>query len=425
MLNNKSLPVSNIMWSLMAKLFAMVFYFCADVFYARTLGVVLYAEWVFFFSIAHMAFYIGWFGINTSVKVHISKNNCRDNCVGAAIKVRLFFSIIITTAIFLIVPLFVDKIGYPYPYAELKNLLYIMSGMLFFNSLTDFYKQLYVGTQEFKMLCAVTAFEYFLYCFFSVAFLKIYNNPVSIAIGYCIAGMVITVGSFLLLIKKYNYKLVKKGTKDKELQKKIVEYALPLVVTSIGGLILMEMDTFMLGLLGTEQQVAAYSIAKQLVSKATNVNMAIWTGTVASLVMITKERYEEKKKEFKNVNKLNNVVAICISLCFIIFGDVAIKVIYGKAYLEASKILIMLVPYYILYCCSSFYAGFLDFMGRARRRAVWYTSVIVINLSLNYILIPIYGGAGAAVATIISLIPYTIYCIYDIRNIFINKYSFL
>ena len=64
-------------------------------------------------------------------------------------------------------------------------------------------------------------------------------------------------------------------------------------------------------------------------------------------------------------------------------------------------------------------------MGRARRRAVWYTSVIVINLSLNYVLIPIYGGAGAAVATVISLIPYTIYCIYDIRNIFINKFSFL
>lgn len=77
----------NILWSLLAKVFAMVFYFCADVFYARTLGVAKYAEWVFFFSIAHMAFYIGWFGINTSVKVHITRDEQKDNCLGAGLKI--------------------------------------------------------------------------------------------------------------------------------------------------------------------------------------------------------------------------------------------------------------------------------------------------------------------------------------------------
>lgn len=47
----KNTLFSNIVWSLLAKIFAMVFYFCADVFYARTLGVEKYAEWVFFFQL--------------------------------------------------------------------------------------------------------------------------------------------------------------------------------------------------------------------------------------------------------------------------------------------------------------------------------------------------------------------------------------
>ena len=58
----KDTLLTNIIWSFVAKLFAMVFYFLADIFYARFLGVNNYAEWVFFFSIANMAFCVGWFG---------------------------------------------------------------------------------------------------------------------------------------------------------------------------------------------------------------------------------------------------------------------------------------------------------------------------------------------------------------------------
>ena len=77
--------VSNIMWSFLAKICAMFFYFIADVFYARFLGIDAYAEWVFFFSVANMAFCMGWFGINISSKVHITKSEEREKCFGAAI----------------------------------------------------------------------------------------------------------------------------------------------------------------------------------------------------------------------------------------------------------------------------------------------------------------------------------------------------
>lgn len=179
----------------------------------------------------------------------------------------------------------------------------------------------------------------------------------------------------------------------------------------------MEMDTFMLGLFGTEKQVAVYSIAKQLVSKATNVNMAIWTGSVASLAVITKENFEDRKRKFKSVSRLNNIAALLISGCFILFGKAAIGFVYGDAYMDASEILIILIPYYFFYCSSSLYANFLDFMGRAKIRAFWFVSVIVINISLNYLMIPVYGAFGAAIATIVSLVPYTCYCLNDVRKI--------
>ena len=145
-----------------------------------------------------------------------------------------------------------------------------------------------------KKLCTITFIEYFSYCLFTICFLFIYDNPTSIAFGYCVAGTIILICNIRITSKNYSGQAILQGIKDLQLVNKILKYAIPLVLTSIGSLVLMEMDTFMLGLFGTKQQVSIYSIAKQLVSKATNVNMAIWTGTVSSLVMITKENFNEK-----------------------------------------------------------------------------------------------------------------------------------
>lgn len=413
--------VSNIMWSFLAKICAMFFYFIADVFYARFLGIDAYAEWVFFFSVANMAFCMGWFGINISSKVHITKSEEREKCFGAAIGVRMEVSIVLFFIIIGSAPFIASAIGYPQPYINLKKLIYIMGGMVFLNSFTEFFKQFYIGIQKFKELCLITLVEYFSYCLFSIFFLFIDSAPTSIAFEYCAAGVVVLVCNALIVSKKYNTDLVLQGIKNLQQQKKILKYAMPLVLTSLGGLVLMEMDTFMLGLFCTKEQISVYSIAKQLVSKATNVNMAIWTGTVASLAMITKENFEEKKTKFIRVSRLNNAASLIICVCFVLFGKTAIRFVYGNEYMAAGNILILLIPYYFLFCMSSLYANFLDFMGHAKTRAFWFVSVIVINICLNYLLIPIYGASGAAIATIVSLIPYTIYCLCDVQKMYKNN----
>ncbi|MDE7414898.1 MAG: oligosaccharide flippase family protein [Lachnospiraceae bacterium] len=416
--------ISNIMWSFLAKLFAMLFYFIADVFYARFLGIDAYAEWVFFFSVANMAFCIGWFGINISSKVHIAKSDERENCFGAAIGVRLGISSILFIVMIGTAPFIAGKIGYPQPYSNLGILMYIMGGMVFLNSFTEFFKQFYIGIQELRELCIITFIEYFSYCLFSIAFLLINSNPTSIAFGYCAAGMVILICNGLIISRKYDTGLMLEGIRNLPQQKKILKYAVPLVLTSLGGLVLMEMDTFMLGLFCSKEQVSVYSIAKQLVSRATNVNMAIWTGTVSSLAMITKQNFQEGKNKFKKVSRLNNATALFICLCFALFGETAIQYVYGVKYTAAGKILYLLIPYYFLYCVSSLYANFLDFMGHAKTRALWFISVILINFSFNYLLIPRSGVAGAAIATLISVIPYTLYCLYDVWHI-LNQQKYM
>ena len=91
-----------------------------------------------------------------------------------------------------------------------------------------------------------------------------------------------------------------------------------------------------------------------------------------------------------------------------LFSTIAVSVFYGIEYKMAGVVMRFLIPYYALYSISNFYGSFLDFRQQAKFRSICFISVIVINLTLNYLLIPIYGAEGAAIATDISLIPYTL-----------------
>ena len=102
------------------------------------------------------------------------------------------------------------------------------------------------------------------------------------------------------------------------------------------------------------------------------------------------------------------IIAVLIALALYLFGNLLINILYGSSYPSAGGIIKILTVYYILYSVSTFYSVFLDFRNKAGIRSVFYVSVIVLNLLFNYLWIPKYGAAGAAAATNISLLPYTI-----------------
>lgn len=102
------------------------------------------------------------------------------------------------------------------------------------------------------------------------------------------------------------------------------------------------------------------------------------------------------------------VVISGISAVMFLAGTMAVSALYGMEYRKAGVVMRFLIPYYVLYSISNFYGTFLDFREKAKFRSICFISVVVMNVTLNYLLIPVYGAKGAAVATDLSLVPYTI-----------------
>lgn len=403
--------LKNVTYSLWGKAVGMVCLMLLDVCLTRFLKVDRYAEWVYFFSILTMLFYIGWFGVNVSAKVHIAKCVLPEesiNCLTAALLLRFLVSVIVMLFSILIMPGMASYLGFPMKYPDLRWLLTLAGVLIFLNSFTEFYKEYFIGKDQFRKVFTVTVIEYAGYLLYSLVGLILVRDVRAVAIGYMLSG--ITVGMVgIRLVYRENRNYISKLNKSfKKFITPIFKYAIPIAVIGFGGLILIEMDIFMLGLLSTKENVAIYSIAKNLCSKATHINYSLTVGVMTSFAVITPENYKQRYKAYKKATRMNWVLTLVVAVGMFGFANLAIRILYGYDYAKAGFIMRMLVFYYAFYGISNYYSSFLDFRDKAGIRGIMYLSVIVINLILNYLWIPVYGAEGAAMATDFSLFPYTV-----------------
>ena len=120
------------------------------------------------------------------------------------------------------------------------------------------------------------------------------------------------------------------------------------------------------------------------------------------------EAFKRDKAEFDRKNKLLYAivfyVSTLVSVLFMIFGKLAIRILYGEAYMPS------VMPLRIITWYTSF-----SYLGVAR--TAWivckekqkylkyiYLTAAISNVGLNLIFIPMWGASGAAVASLIAQI---------------------
>ncbi|MDL2325372.1 flippase [Ruminococcaceae bacterium OttesenSCG-928-A16] len=410
--------------SLSSKAIAMVLFLCTDIAIARLLENDGYGEWSFFYSIVSMCFWVVWFGVNSSTKVYVARESeCRkrqSSCIVVGLQLRIVFSFIFLLVLLLVGQLAASSLGYPEKYSHLKTLFFIGGFLCFFNSFSEFFKDLYIGLVNFKNIFFMSIIEFGSNLFLGVGLLLFTKSVLGLAWGYVFAALFTCSFGFIALhfyFKKNGKKRAGKAY-EKEMRSKIFKYALPILALSFGALILTEMDVFMLGIMNTPTETGLYSIAKSLVSKATHINLAICTSTMTAFAIITPENSAEKKQLYNKIMLTNGLLSILISALLFIFGPFAIQLLYGAQYQEAGIVLRALVPYYFIFSVSVFIGTFLDYQGKAKQRMASYFVMVALNLVLNYLFIPAYGATGAAIATCISMVPYLVSTALSAQKVF-------
>ncbi len=226
-------------------------------------------------------------------------------------------------------------------------------------------------------------------------------------VGFVCTYLCDAVVAALLFIIYYKFnKPYEKWKFSKKYAKKLLSRCWYIALAGLLSTIYMRIDQVMLGKMLTDTtENGIYSAAVRIAEMWYFIPSAIIASFQPNINAMKKRKNE--KGYIDLLQQLYDVIAV-IGISFGIgitfFGWIAIDILYGAAYAEASKVLAVLV-----------WAGLFATLGTAR--SVWlinenlqkYTIIYTLtgaitNVVLNYIFIPFIGAFGAAVATLVSQI---------------------
>lgn len=413
----KSKLIKETIWGFLSKAVTFVLFYTLNIYLARVLGVELFGQWSFFYSILSIILLVSYFGINASSKKFVAEyNNTKDlgSVLKGAFQARFIFSLIFSIIVAFFSKQLANLIGKP----ELSSLLLLSAPLMFLSGGVEFLKDIFAGLHRVKYNFIINFFEFGLKLFFVWLFF-LFGIQISSIIGAYSVGLFFSFVVGLYFVYLNFYKRNKRV--DKNYLREILRYSLPLFFVSLGFWIATEIDTVMLGYLRTDAEVGIFSAAKQIIIKLPHIAVAISMGTMPLFAKMSNDNKDELRKLFYKLLRYNSVIFGLISLAILSLSWWFMPAIYGEDYVESAKPLMLLTPYLVMFSYSVFLSLLLDYRGKAKKRAVNLSVTMVINVALNYLLIPKYGVNGAALATSISYIPYFVLNWIEVKSIFGTK----
>ena len=218
-------------------------------------------------------------------------------------------------------------------------------------------------------------------------------------------------------------KILRKDLKPKFDFKNIISFSLPLMVTGVLGAALAWTDTIFIGIFKSDADVGVYNAAYIIASAL----MIFWFSFGDIFYPIISELYSKKAKDsirktFEAASRWIFIISFPIFLVVLVFSSTVISLLFGQDYQKASMPLsILIVGYFLITLFGLAEHGLIAFKKTKFLGIV--TSIgFFVNVALNIILIPLYGIAGAAIATTFSISVVTLFKLVYFKRIL--KFNF-
>jgi O-antigen/teichoic acid export membrane protein len=337
---------------------------------------------------------IGLLGLDSIVVRNIVRNtSCRDETLGSAFVLKLFggvaaFVLILASIIIL------------RPGDRLTQLLVGITalGMLFqmFSTI-----DLWFQSQVQSKYSAYVRSAAFVIVSVTKAVIIILHAPL---VAFAWAGVAdIVIGSLGLIIAyRTNGLHMKSWRATRAMATELMRDSWPLMFTDILVLIYMRVDKIMIGEMSGNTELGVYSVAVLIAEVLYFIPMVINSSVFPSIV---EAKGVSEDFFYTRLQKLYNLMAFlgyAVALPTTFLAGWMIPFMFGAAYSKAGPMLIGLVwaGVFINFMIARSY--YLTAMNWTRLHFIIDFFGCVLNVSLNFFLIPRYGGMGAVVASIIT-----------------------
>ena len=179
--------------------------------------------------------------------------------------------------------------------------------------------------------------------------------------------------------------------------KKMIRYSLPLIPDYISWWFNNASDRYILAFFSTTSAVGIYSVAYKIpsiLSSLTSIFSSAW-----KISSVDDFGSEQSIKFYNSIYKTYiSTLSICASF-LIMFTRILARLLFSKGFYKAWEITPILIFAFIYSALAQYIASI--FNASKKTNKVFFASTLgaIINILLNFLLIPFFSGIGAAIAT--------------------------
>lgn len=224
--------------------------------------------------------------------------------------------------------------------------------------------------------------------------LGIQGYLLSYTLSYFVATMILFFGG-----KEYKY-CMSPIRIEKENTIKMLRYSLPMIPNTISWWVSNSSSKYMLAAICGVAVNGLYSVAYKIptiLSVIFSIFMSAWR-----LSAVDDFGSEESRKFYSSVYRKIEGCIIIAAAGIILFNKVLARLLFSNEFYQAWVYVPVLVIAFVLHGLGEFFGSV--YTSAQKTSMLFYSSFVgaISNLIMNAIMIPLYGGIGAAIATTIS-----------------------
>lgn len=292
----------------------------------------------------------------------------------------------------------------PFIWQENAEFYQLGASFIFFNAMLLFYGAYFRG---FRHVIIGRFFEFFMQPFLLIVmlaalFVSGYNASLQSILSFHIFSIVAAVVLFIIFSLFRAKPLKVKATYDVKIW---IRSAVPFILAV--GLVIanMHIDIVMVGALASEEEAGLYRVASRV---AAFVPFFLFALNNALAPRISGLYTQGKTEQLQHILTLSSRIVFAltmpVALCLLIFPAEILDLIFGSIYGVAATTLIILVFANLFNVMMGQVGQVMALTGYEKETAYTVLIALIINVTLNYILVPTMGIEGAAIATATSII---------------------
>lgn len=208
----------------------------------------------------------------------------------------------------------------------------------------------------------------------------------------------------------------KKFVFEKFSKKRIFFSSVPMMFSGLMGFLISWTDVLMLGAMSTEESVGIYNVAFKIGMFVLIIiaSINIITGPKIAEFFVNKD-IENLKKMVQKSTQFVTLISLPIVFVMVFFSEFLLQ-FFGKSYSAGSFVLIIIAISTFISAMSGNVDQILNLTDNRKLLFKINFFTLVINIVLNYILIPVFDINGSAIASMISIIILNLTCVYFIKK---------